>query len=105
MRLHENKTKKSEERISKNYSRDALRVFNPSSLFSLGQIDHFVIAKSGTLTTGETSIGGLATPIRMYEVQFSSLSSMKAEVERNPDQFIQKEDDSFEESDKYSEKS
>ena len=80
-------------------------IFNPYCLFDIGRISHFIISKSGTLTTGQIKIGALATTSKIYKIQVSKLAKQKLEVKKNPDKFLVLEDDSFEENEQYSEKS
>ena len=97
--------KKAEKKIEENFSSQPIKIFNPYCLFDIGRINHFIISKSGTLTTGEVKIGALSTISKIYKIQVTKLSRQMQEVKKNPDKYMALEDDSFDEDEKYSEKS
>ena len=66
--------KKAEKKIQKNFASQPLKIFNPYCLFDIGRINHFIISKSGTLTTGQIKIGALATTAKIYKIQVSKLA-------------------------------
>lgn len=97
--------KAAEERIKTNFTNDPIRIFNPTSMFDLGMITQVIFGKTGTLTTGDIQIGGLTTTLKMYAIDLDSMEASFKAIQKNPDQYIALEEDSFDQSDAYSEKS